>query len=60
VVDISLRAVMGVLLPEGDAPSGQLPYTDGALVDATAFDAAFPYLTTPLPGSPSGAGGGVR
>jgi hypothetical protein len=52
-VDISLRAVMGVLLPAGVAPSGQLPYTDGALQNAAQFDNAFPYLTTPLPGSPA-------
>src|SRR5262249_52323456 len=35
VVDIALRAVMGVLLPAAQAPSGQLPYTDGALINAT-------------------------
>jgi hypothetical protein len=33
VVDAALRVVMGVLLPAADAPSGQLPYTDGAYVD---------------------------
>jgi hypothetical protein len=53
VVDMSLRVVMGVLLPLSSAPSGQLPYTDGAFVDATFFDAAWPYLKSPLPGSPS-------
>jgi hypothetical protein len=36
-----------------DAPTGNLPYTDGATVSATDFDATFPYLRTPLPGSPS-------
>lgn len=51
VVDIALRAVMGVLLDEADAPAGQLPYTDGAFVDASYFDASFPYLKTPLAGS---------
>lgn len=51
VVDMSLRVVMGVLLPAIDAPSGQLPYTDGAYVDALAFDITFPYLRTPLPGA---------
>ncbi len=51
VVDIALRAVMGVLLDEADAPSGQLPYTDGAYVDATMFDTSFPYLKTPIAGS---------
>lgn len=55
VVDIALRVVMGKLLPLADAPSGQLPFTDGAIVDASFFDAAFPYLRTPIPGSPNGA-----
>ena len=58
VVDIALRVVMGVLLDPADAPAGQLPFTDGAFVDASAFDDTFPYLTTPLPGSPSDAPGG--
>jgi len=53
VVDIALRVVMGVLLPIGDAPSGQLPYTDGAYIDDSFSDATFPYLETPLPGSPN-------
>ena len=52
-VDISLRAVMGVLLPEADAPSGQLPLTDGARQHADQFDDSFPYLKPPIPGSPS-------
>lgn len=51
VVDIELRVAMGVLLPEADAPSGQLPYTDGAPVKATDFLAKFPYLNTPVPGA---------
>ena len=39
VVDIALRAVMGVLLPASQAPTGQLPYTDGAINSATiAYD----------------------
>jgi hypothetical protein len=59
VVDIELRVAMGVLLPAADAPAGSLPLTDGAYVDATQFDSAFPYLKTPLPGSPNeGTGGG--
>jgi len=53
VVDIALRVVMGKLLPLADAPSGQLPFTDGALVDSSHFTSAFPYLKTPLPGSPN-------
>lgn len=51
VVDISLRAAMGVLLPAAQAPSGQLPYTDGAIVSAADFDQSFPYLKTPLAGN---------
>ncbi|MFN0009717.1 MAG: DUF4331 domain-containing protein [Planctomycetota bacterium] len=53
VVDVALRVVMGVLLPLADAPSGQLPFTDGAYVDDSFFDASFPFLKTPLPGSPN-------
>jgi Domain of unknown function (DUF4331) len=63
VVDIELRAAMGVLCTlndpatfgcvSADAPSGGLPFTDGATVSAADFDATFPYLTTPIPGSPS-------
>jgi hypothetical protein len=71
VVDISLRAVMGVLLPESQAPAGKLPYTDGAFINATVayspdgtvtndprlqlFRPAFPYLEVPLSGSPNPA-----
>ena len=57
VVDIALRVMMGYLLPLSSAPSGQLPYTDGALVEAAQFDTAFPYLVTPIPGSPNGLNG---
>lgn len=53
VVDISLRAVMGVLLDESVAPSKNLPYTDGAYIDATMFDSSFPYFLSPIPGSPN-------
>jgi len=53
VVDIALRVVMGKLLSTNDAPSGQLPFTDGALVNASMFDSVFPYLKTPIPGSPN-------
>jgi hypothetical protein len=63
VVDIELRAAMGVLCTlnqpatfgcvPADAPTGSLPVTDGATVSAADFDAAFPYLRTPIPGSPS-------
>lgn len=51
VVDIALRAVMGVLLPADQAPDGQLPFTDGASVDDSFFLARFPYLLKPLPGA---------
>lgn len=52
VVDIELRVLMGALLPLELAPAGQLPFTDGAIVDASFFDEEFPYLRDPLPGSP--------
>jgi hypothetical protein len=52
VVDISLRAAMGVLLPVAQAPSGQLGFTDGCTQNATTFLERFPYLNTPFPGSP--------
>lgn len=51
VVDIALRAVMGVLLPLAQAPDGQLPFTDGANVDDSFFLDHFPYLQKPLPGA---------
>ena len=63
VVDIELRVAMGVLChafpgafdcSPADAPSGLLPFTDGAYVDASSFDSSFPYLRAPLPGSPNG------
>lgn len=53
VVDIALRVVMGVLLDPADAPAGQLAFTDGAFVDDSMFDTAFPYLVTPHAGSPN-------
>lgn len=54
VVDIALRAAMGVLLGDNpDAGDNMLPYTDGATVSAADFDDTFPYLRNPLPGSPS-------
>jgi hypothetical protein len=61
VVDISLRVAMGVLCTlnnpavfgcvPGDAAAGTAPLTDGAYVDDSYFDATFPYLRSPLPGS---------
>lgn len=59
VVDIALRVVMGKLIALGlygtatQAPAGNAPLTDGALVNDGFFDNAFPYLRTPLPGSPN-------
>jgi hypothetical protein len=62
VVDIELRVVMGKLCTlnnaaafgcvAADAPSGSLQFTDGAYTDDSNYDAGFPYLRTPLPGSP--------
>jgi hypothetical protein len=60
VVDIILRVAMGKLIALGlygtpdQAPAGNAPLTDGATVNATFFPAAFPYINTPLPGSPNG------
>ena len=71
VVDIALRVVMGALChdipvngtptnlgfctPE-DAPVGDLPFTDGAPISAAELQNAFPYLNTPIPGSPNNVG----
>ncbi|ALK97474.1 hypothetical protein AB595_12960 [Massilia sp. WF1] len=58
VVDIALRVVMGKLCTlnlgcaPSDAPAGGLHFTDGAYLDSSFFTNAFPYLKTPLPGSP--------
>jgi hypothetical protein len=52
VVDAALRVVMGVLLDASVAPSGQLPYTDGATLSALDYAPGFPYLLTPLAGAP--------
>jgi len=67
VVDITLRVAMGVLLmpydgsatdpdPASDA-SRQLGYTDGVQANPANFLTAFPYLNTPLPGSPDSPSG---
>ncbi len=50
VVDITLRVAMGVLLTDAEAPSRNLPYTDGATVSAAEFRSTFPYLNTPIGG----------
>jgi hypothetical protein len=52
VVDAALRVEMGVLLTPAEAPSGAVPLVDGAFVSDQSFDAVFPYLRTPIPGSP--------
>ena len=62
VVDIELRVAMGILCTlnqpatygciPADAPSGTITFTDGAFASDARFDATFPYLTTPLRGSP--------
>jgi hypothetical protein len=65
VVDIELRVAMGVLLtpydgsskdpdPSSDA-SRQLHYTDGAEPFAANYLPVFPYLNTPIGGSPTSA-----
>ena len=36
-----------------DAPAGGIGFTDGAFVDDSFFDAAFPYVRVPLAGSPN-------
>ena len=66
VVDIALRVVMGALcypIPvngeptdlglcaEEDASVGNVPFTDGAPVDASMMNSSFPYLATPISGS---------
>ncbi|NEX61537.1 DUF4331 domain-containing protein [Noviherbaspirillum galbum] len=57
VVDIALRVVMGRLCKlnigcaPADAPAGDIDFTDGAYVDSSMFDNAFPYVKAPLAGS---------
>jgi hypothetical protein len=53
VVDMALRVVMGALLSTNEAPSGRLPFTDGATVNARMFQNQFPYLNPPVAGSPN-------
>jgi len=54
VVDIELRVAMGALIADSAiAPNNKAPLTDGATVSAADFDAVFPYLRAPIPGSPS-------
>ncbi|MEZ5534880.1 MAG: DUF4331 domain-containing protein [Thiolinea sp.] len=58
-VDVALRVSMGALChlslglcTPADAPNGDLAYTDGAVQNAGQFSNRFPYLTTPVSGSP--------
>ncbi|MEC5217210.1 hypothetical protein RCH09_002167 [Actimicrobium sp. GrIS 1.19] len=57
VVDITLRVAMGRLCKlsigcvPGDAPAGDIDFTDGAYLDSAFFDTTFPYLKTPIAGS---------
>ena len=60
VVDIELRVAMGVLCTlsiggckPADAPAGSLHYTDGAFINDAFFDNKFPYIRSPLKGSPN-------
>ena len=58
VVDISLRVVMGKLCTlnigcaPADAPAGTIQFTDGAFLDEKMTNTTFPYLKSPIPGSP--------
>ena len=65
VVDATLRVAMGALCNAtgtadalhvgchpSDAPVGGAPLTDGTAATAASFPNAFPYLNTPLSGSP--------
>ena len=64
VTDLSLRVAMGALCvltgdadklqvgcKPSDAPAGAAAFTDGVRKTAANYGAAFPYLTTPLPGN---------
>ncbi|MCL1477962.1 MULTISPECIES: DUF4331 domain-containing protein [unclassified Marinobacter] len=51
VVDSALRVVMGALTT--DAPNKDTPFTDGVQLDPTELQVVFPYLATPLAGSPN-------
>jgi hypothetical protein len=69
-VDVTLRVAMGRLCypvpingvqtslglcQPSDAPTGNASFTDGAPVNATDIQDVFPYLNTPIPGSPISA-----
>ena len=50
-VDAALRVAMGALTT--DAPNKDTPFTDGVQLDPTELRTTFPYLATPLAGSPN-------
>ncbi|WP_166261647.1 DUF4331 domain-containing protein [Marinobacter salicampi] len=50
-VDIALRVVMGALT--SDAPNKDTPFTDGVQLDPAELRESFPYLATPIAGSPN-------
>ena len=50
---------LGLCQP-ADAPAGTVPFTDGAPIRPTELPNAFPYLNTPIPGSPDTARRGAR
>lgn len=50
-VDIALRVAMGALT--SDAPNKDVPFTDGVQLDPAELRTTFPYLATPLAGSPN-------
>ncbi len=67
-VDIALRVVMGALChpvpidgtptdlglcAPGNAPVGNVAFTDGAPISADELQEVFPYLNDPIPGSPN-------
>ncbi|WP_084419341.1 DUF4331 domain-containing protein [Henriciella litoralis] len=67
-VDIALRVAMGALCypvpingtptdlgfcDPSDAPVGNVPFTDGAPISALELQNTFPYLNSPIPGSPN-------
>ena len=70
VTDIVLRVAMGRLCypvpingvptdlglcTPSNAPTGQVAFTDGAPISARDLQGSFPYLNTPIPGSPKTA-----
>lgn len=57
-VDASLRVAMGALVTTlggdaADAPAGSAAFTDGVQLDPTELQTTFPYLATPIAGSPN-------